>query len=122
MIQVNYFYPFKINLNLFLLQDLFIIIEADSFGHHFKRAVARFLTTDINNTNHQEFLIELEGSQSLRFLLYQEESKTGDDSECGEKSNFTLKGKVTLDLTSSYTSPNPKQSEIQISDVSLSYF
>lgn len=81
--------------------------------------MARFFATDTNNTNHQEFLIELEGSQSLRFLLYQEESKANDDSECGEKTNFTLKGKVTLDLTSSYTCPNPKQSEIQISDVSF---
>lgn len=107
--------------------DLFIVIETDSFGHYFKRAVARYLMRDfIQKQNRcQEFLIELEGSQIVRFLLYekcqQQQISDYSDKNGDENRIHQLNGKAIFELTSSCASTEPKLSEIQIGDYTLCF-
>lgn len=71
----------------------------------------------------QEFLIELEGSQIVRFLLYekcqQQQISDYSDKNGDENRIHQLNGKAIFELTSSCASTEPKLSEIQIGDVSL---
>lgn len=100
------------------------MIEADSYGHFFRYAVTKYVTSEaINNINQvsdnivviefdvlmktlpqQEFLITLEGAQCLRILYYEDLKKTPKDTkefnnEQIEK-NWIFKLKSSLELTS----------------------
>lgn len=67
--------------------DLFIVVEVDSYGHYFKRAKSRIARGQAPTWG-ETFVVELEGSQNLRVLLYE---------ECGGKS--VLRGKCTQRLS-----------------------
>ncbi|UXI16668.1 NADH-ubiquinone dehydrogenase [Sarcoptes scabiei] len=116
-----------IELERFMKQtNLFIVIETDCYGHYCRRAVARFLASD-SHLKHQEFLIELEGSQILRFLLYEEFRKADEEIISNDNSNpssvdkTVLKGKAILDLTAICWTQEPKLSEIQLNDFTLCF-
>lgn len=78
----------------------------------------------------QEFLFELEGAQTLRFLLYEDirkDAKT-DNSEIDNNNRnetneriFVLRGKASLELAISCVSNEFKFKEISISDVGFSH-
>lgn len=55
--------------------DLFISIEVDSYGHYFKKAKTKLVCRSTHPIWNESFIIELEGSQNIRFLLYEEDTK-----------------------------------------------
>lgn len=52
--------------------DLFLVLEVDSYGHYFRKARSKLICRSTNPKWDQNFVIDLEGSQNLRILLYEE--------------------------------------------------
>ncbi|XP_066997910.2 active breakpoint cluster region-related protein [Anabrus simplex] len=52
--------------------DLFVCLEVDSYGHYFRKAKTKLVCNSATPHWNEEFIIELEGSQNLRILLYEE--------------------------------------------------
>lgn len=52
--------------------DLFVCVEVDSYGHYFRKAKSKLVCNSANPRWNEQFIIELEGSQNLRVLLYEE--------------------------------------------------
>ena len=50
--------------------DLYILVEVDSYGHYFRKATTKMICRSINPIWNESFVIELEGSQNVRILLY----------------------------------------------------
>lgn len=57
------------------LADLFICIEVDSYGHYFRKAKTKLVCQSANPIWNESFIIELEGSQNVRLLLYEDDPK-----------------------------------------------
>lgn len=58
--------------------SLNIAIEIDSYGHYFRKAATKFISNAVNPQWNEYFLLELEGCENIRFILY-EEGKEGSD-------------------------------------------
>lgn len=56
--------------------DLFCCVEVDSYGHYFHKATTKKPTNCVNPQWNEYFLIELEGCQNMRFLLYEDTGNT----------------------------------------------
>lgn len=56
----------------YLSTDLFVCVEVDSYGHYFRKAKSKLVCNSSNPRWNEQFIIELEGSQNLRILLYEE--------------------------------------------------
>ena len=56
---------------LWILADVYLCFEIDSYGHYFRKAKTKTVNAVEPNWN-QDFIIELEGSQMLRVLCYEE--------------------------------------------------
>ena len=71
IIYVNYSTSF-----VFHSPGVFLCFEIDSYGHYFRKAKTR---TEMAVEPHwgQDFIIELEGSQMLRVLCYEEHPTQG---------------------------------------------
>ncbi|KAF4527893.1 hypothetical protein B566_EDAN011284 [Ephemera danica] len=52
--------------------DLAVCLEVDSYGHYFRKARTKLVCGTATPVWDEEFIIELEGSQNLRVLLYEE--------------------------------------------------
>lgn len=50
--------------------DSYIIIEVDSYGHYFRKAGTKMICRTTNPVWNESFVVELEGSQNVRILLY----------------------------------------------------
>ncbi|XP_038104088.1 active breakpoint cluster region-related protein isoform X3 [Culex quinquefasciatus] len=53
--------------------DLFICVEIDSYGHYFRKAKTKLVCRSASPCWNESFVLELEGSQNLRVLLYQDD-------------------------------------------------
>lgn len=51
--------------------DLYLCIEIDSYGHYFRKATTKMACRSTNPIWNESFVVELEGSQNARFLLYE---------------------------------------------------
>ncbi|XP_068154512.1 active breakpoint cluster region-related protein isoform X2 [Drosophila tropicalis] len=51
--------------------DLYICIEVDSYGHYFRKATTKMICRSANPVWNESFMLELEGSQNIRILLYE---------------------------------------------------
>ncbi|XP_067639127.1 active breakpoint cluster region-related protein isoform X3 [Eurosta solidaginis] len=51
--------------------DLYICIEVDSYGHYFRKATTKMICRSISPLWNESFVIELEGSQNVRVILYE---------------------------------------------------
>ncbi|XP_012156415.1 active breakpoint cluster region-related protein isoform X2 [Ceratitis capitata] len=51
--------------------DLYICIEVDSYGHYFRKATTKMVCRSISPLWNESFVLELEGSQNVRILLYE---------------------------------------------------
>lgn len=101
------------------------MVETDSYGHYFKQVVTNLVTNHDTENINQEFLIELEGTQSLRILCYEcpkrSQNERSDELyskefEVNERTAI-FRGKASFDLTSSCLSQD-KAKELSILDVS----
>ncbi|XP_058443873.1 active breakpoint cluster region-related protein isoform X2 [Malaya genurostris] len=54
--------------------DLFICVEIDSYGHYFRKAKTKLVCRSASPHWNESFVLELEGSQNLRILLYQDDA------------------------------------------------
>lgn len=52
--------------------DLYVCIEIDSYGHYFRKAKTKIICHNSNPMWNESFVLELEGSQNVRILLYQD--------------------------------------------------
>lgn len=55
--------------------DLFICVEIDSYGHYFRKAKTKLICRSSSPLWNETFVLELEGSQNLRILLYQDDER-----------------------------------------------
>lgn len=55
---------------------MYVCFEVDSYGHFFRKVKTK-MTEGIEPHWNQDFIIELEGSQTLRILCYEEHPKLG---------------------------------------------
>lgn len=54
------------------VSDLYICVELDSYGHYFRKAKTKLVCNSSSPHWDESFVIELEGAQNLRILLYEE--------------------------------------------------
>lgn len=52
--------------------DMYVCIEVDSYGHYFRKAKTKIICHSSSPLWNENFVLELEGSQNLRVLLYQD--------------------------------------------------
>lgn len=57
--------------------DLYICLEVDSYGHFFRKAKTKMICESTTPNWNQDFVIELEGAQNLRILLYEDHPRQG---------------------------------------------
>ncbi|XP_076160015.1 rho GTPase activating protein at 1A isoform X3 [Ptiloglossa arizonensis] len=87
--------------------DLYIIVEVDSYGHYFKRAKSRVARGQAP-TWVETFVVELEGSQNVRILLYE---------ECGTRS--VLRGKCVQRLSRSWLQSDQVERSLNLGPATL---
>ncbi|KAA0186753.1 hypothetical protein HAZT_HAZT009770 [Hyalella azteca] len=89
--------------------SLFLSFEVDSYGHFFRKAKTRTVEGPQPVWN-QDFIIELEGSQTLRVLCYEQTEADGNK----------LRGKAELDLSTSWLTESLQERVLSISELQLS--
>lgn len=52
--------------------DLYLVIEIDSYGHYFRKATTKMICRSISPLWNESFVLELEGSQNVRVILYED--------------------------------------------------
>lgn len=91
--------------------NVYLCFEVDSYGHFFRKAKTR--TSDGIEPNwNQDFIIELEGSQTLRILCYEDHPSLGTQ----------LRGKAQLELSKSWLNENMCERHVSLQDLSLVMF
>ncbi|XP_043274295.1 active breakpoint cluster region-related protein isoform X2 [Venturia canescens] len=88
--------------------DLYVIVEVDSYGHYFKRAKSRIARGQAPTWG-ETFVVELEGSQNVRILLYE---------ECGG-TRSVLRGKCTQRLSRSWLQSEQVERSLNLGPASL---
>ncbi|XP_022253185.1 active breakpoint cluster region-related protein-like [Limulus polyphemus] len=89
--------------------DVFICIEVDSYGHFFKKAKTKTLKNSIEPYFNQDFVIELEGSQTLRILCYEDHPSQGN----------ILRGKAALELSRSWLTDKLQEKSVSLQEYML---
>ncbi|UYV78017.1 ABR [Cordylochernes scorpioides] len=89
--------------------DVYLCFEVDSYGHFFNKATTKVSHNTTEAQFNQDFVLELEGSQSLRILLY----------ECTAR-NPILRGKAALELTGGWLSVRMQEKSVALQDFMLS--
>ncbi|XP_017887321.1 active breakpoint cluster region-related protein isoform X2 [Ceratina calcarata] len=87
--------------------DLYIVVEVDSYGHYFKRAKSRVARGQAPTWG-ETFVVELEGSQNVRILLYE---------ECGSRS--VLRGKCIQRLSRSWLQSDQVERSLNLGPATL---
>lgn len=54
--------------------DFFICVEVDFYGHYFRKAKTKLICRSTSPLWNESFILELEGSQNVRILLYEDHS------------------------------------------------
>jgi len=72
--------------------DLYVVVEVDSYGHYFKKSKTKMICNTIEPVWDEEFVIELEGSENLRILVYEQQPNSP---------ATVLRGRATLELSRS---------------------
>ena len=87
-----YFQVFKVHhlQGLTRTSDLYVVVEVDSYGHYFKKSKTKMICNTIEPVWDEEFVIELEGSENLRILVYEQQP---------DSPVTVLRGRATLELS-----------------------
>lgn len=90
--------------------DLFVVVEVDSYGHYFRKAKTVMTGSDtIEPRWDEEFIVELEGSENLRILVYEQQKGSGN----------VLRGRATLELSRNWLTNLLVEQRISMNDVVL---
>ncbi len=90
--------------------DLFVVAEVDSYGHYFRKAKTRTARGEMEPRWEEEFIVELEGSENLRILVYEEQ---------GQGQQPVLRGRATLELSRTWLTGEMTEQRISMNDVVL---
>ncbi|XP_069939387.1 active breakpoint cluster region-related protein-like isoform X2 [Cherax quadricarinatus] len=88
--------------------NMYVCFEVDSYGHFFRKAKTK-ITEGVEPHWNQDFIIELEGSQTLRILCYEDHPKLGTQ----------LRGKTHLELSRSWLSSTLTERRVSLQDLVL---
>ncbi|XP_062141349.1 active breakpoint cluster region-related protein isoform X1 [Drosophila sulfurigaster albostrigata] len=84
--------------------DLYICIEVDSYGHYFRKATTKMICRSQCPLWNESFMLELEGSQNVRILLYE------------DKERPLLRAKHILKLSRSWLTETTQTRSIKLSE------
>ncbi|XP_032594366.1 active breakpoint cluster region-related protein isoform X2 [Drosophila grimshawi] len=84
--------------------DLYICIEVDSYGHYFRKATTKMICRSQCPLWNESFMLELEGSQNVRILLYE------------AKERPLLRAKHILKLSRSWLTETTQTRSIKLSE------
>uniref|UniRef100_A0A2M4B8T9 Putative rac gtpase-activating protein bcr/abr n=1 Tax=Anopheles marajoara TaxID=58244 RepID=A0A2M4B8T9_9DIPT len=85
--------------------DLFVCVEIDSYGHYFRKAKTKLVCRSSSPYWNESFVLELEGSQNLRLLLYQDAAQ-----------RQILRAKHVLKLSRSWLQETPVSKSLKLSE------
>ncbi|KAG7160618.1 Active breakpoint cluster region-related protein-like [Homarus americanus] len=88
--------------------NMYVCFEVDSYGHFFRKAKTK-VTEAVEPHWNQDFIIELEGSQTLRILCYEDHPKLGTQ----------LRGKTHLELSRSWLNSTLTERRVSLQDLVL---
>lgn len=88
--------------------DIYVCIEVDFYGHFFRKAKTKMVCNSSTPVWNESFVIDLEGCENLRFLVYRE---TG--------SHATLFGRHTQKLSRQWLGQNQVEKILQVNGSSL---
>ncbi|ODN05287.1 Active breakpoint cluster region-related protein [Orchesella cincta] len=89
--------------------DLYICVEVDSYGHFFRKAKTKMICESTTPNWNQDFVIELEGAQNLRILLYEDHPRRG----------TLIRAKNTIELNRSWLTATTSERKIELHDYVL---
>ncbi|XP_054154241.1 active breakpoint cluster region-related protein-like [Oppia nitens] len=90
--------------------DIFFVLELDTYGHYLQRGVTQVCRQTIEPHFDQEFIMDLDGSQTLRILCYEEIN--------GQQKPF-FRGKAGLELSQTWLSSKQTEQMVPILDCVL---
>lgn len=79
----------KPTIELFIA-DYYIVVEVDSYGHYFRKAKSKLVCRSAQPRWNESFTLDLEGSQNLRLLLYEDAARPVLRGKCTIKVNIVL--------------------------------
>ncbi|XP_055712401.1 active breakpoint cluster region-related protein isoform X2 [Phlebotomus papatasi] len=85
--------------------DLFICVEIDSYSHYFRKAKTKLICRSSSPLWNESFVMELEGSQNVRFLLYEDHAHQA-----------VLKAHQVLPLSRSWLQDVPTNKTLNLSE------
>ena len=89
--------------------DLFVVVEVDSYGHFFRKCKTQLMLNTIEPKWEEQFIVELEGSENLRILVYEQTNQ----------GLSLLRGRASLELSRSWLSGTLNEQRISMNDVVL---
>ncbi|KAH8295982.1 hypothetical protein KR018_008982 [Drosophila ironensis] len=84
--------------------DLYICIEVDSYGHYFRKATTKMVCRSQTPIWNETFILELEGSQNVRILLYE------------DKKGPLLRAKHIIKLSLSWLTETTQKHSLKLSE------
>jgi len=100
--------------------DLYVVVEIDSYGHYFRKAKTKIITQSIEPEWNEEVMIELEGSENVRILVYEVVTPPPDGRESVAQASSLLRGRATLELSRTWLTKEMTEQRISMNDVVLS--
>ncbi|XP_022219146.2 active breakpoint cluster region-related protein isoform X3 [Drosophila obscura] len=85
--------------------DLYICVEVDSYGHYFRKATTKIICRSQTPLWNESFMLELEGSQNVRILLYE------------AKDRPLLRAKHILKLSHTWLTETNQMRTIKLSEI-----
>ncbi len=98
--------------------DLLVVAEVDSYGHFFRKAKTGTARGSLEPAWREEFILELEGSENLRILVY-EELAQGQGGQGQGQGQLVLRGRATLELSRTWLTGEMAEQRISMNDVVL---
>ncbi|XP_064460687.1 active breakpoint cluster region-related protein-like [Ornithodoros turicata] len=92
--------------------DIFVCFEVDSYGHFFKKGRTKTCHNTVEPIFSQEVVIDLDGSQTLRILCYEENE---DESTMGP----LLRGKASIEMSRSWLTDKYQEKSISLQECTL---
>lgn len=92
--------------------DVYICFEVDSYGHFFKKAKTKICQNTMEPNFNQEVVIDLDGSQTLRILCYEEQVKGG-------TTTTELRGKAAFEMSRTWLTDKYQEKAFSLQDFTL---
>ncbi|KAG0430735.1 hypothetical protein HPB47_022417, partial [Ixodes persulcatus] len=92
--------------------DIFICFEVDSYGHFFKKARTKTCQNTLEPNFNQEVVIDLDGSQTLRILCYEEHTSNGTTAT-------VLRGKAAFEMSRSWLTDKYQEKSFSLQECTL---